>query len=290
PILSQGEANPEVEINLEQALQALEAAAPKTAHNKSGNGHDGAYAEGGDWHSLIEEILTGESYHAAITRLAAKMTKAGMNDGASVNVLKALMENSRGPRDARWPSRYYDISRSVSTAREKYAEPNNAADATDSKTTPPPVLPWINMSSWDSEPVPEQDWAVLDRIPLRQVTLFSGEGAAGKSTEQVHLSAAHALARDWLGTMPEPGPALFVDAEDDDKVLHRRLAAILNHYGVTFKDVVEGGLHLISLAGHDAVLAAASRSGKIEPTPRYKQLLEAAGDIRPKMIGIASSA
>ena len=146
------------------------------------------------------------------------------------------------------------------------------------------------MSSWDSEPVPEQDWAVLDRIPLRQVTLFSGEGAAGKSTEQLHLSAAHALARDWLGTMPEPGPALFVDAEDDDKVLHRRLAAILNHYGVTFKDVVEGGLHLISLAGHDAVLAAASRSGKIEPTPRYKQLLEAAGDIRPKMIGIASSA
>jgi len=124
PILSQGEANPEVEINLEQALQALEAAAPKTAHNKSGNGHDGAYAEGGDWHSLIEEILTGESYHGAITRLAAKMTKAGMNDGASVNVLKALMENSRGPRDARWSSRYYDISRSVSTAREKYAEPS----------------------------------------------------------------------------------------------------------------------------------------------------------------------
>src|SRR5262249_17832228 len=33
-----------------------------------------------------------------------------------------------------------------------------------------------------------------------------------------------------------------------------------------------------------------SRSGKIEPTPRYKQLLEAAGDIKPISIGIASSA
>jgi len=35
---------------------------------------------------------------------------------------------------------------------------------------------------------------------------------------------------------------------------------------------------------------AASRSGKITPTPLYHQLLEAAGDIKPIMIGIASSA
>ena len=46
----------------------------------------------------------------------------------------------------------------------------------------------------------------------------------------------------------------------------------------------------ISLAGQDAVLATASRNGKIEPTALYKQLIEVAGDIRPKMIGIASSA
>ena len=29
--------------------------------------------------------------------------------------------------------------------------------------------------------------------------------------------------RDWLGTMPEPGPSLFIDAEDDEGVIHRRL-------------------------------------------------------------------
>jgi RecA-family ATPase len=38
------------------------------------------------------------------------------------------------------------------------------------------------------------------------------------------------------------------------------------------------------------VLATVSRSGKLEPTARYKQLLEAAGDIKPVMIGLASSA
>ena len=61
---------------------------------------------------------------------------------------------------------------------------------------PPPALPWINMSKWDDEPVPEQEWAVLNRIPLHQCVLFSGEGATGKSTVELHRAATHVLARD----------------------------------------------------------------------------------------------
>jgi RecA-family ATPase len=157
-------------------------------------------------------------------------------------------------------------------------------------SAPPPPLPFIDISNWDNELPPPRQWAVLDRFPLRQTSLFSGEGSAGKSALQLHLSVAHVLGRDWLGTMPELGPAIYADAEDDRDEIHRRLVAILDHYRATFEDVHKGGLHLISLAGHNAVLAIAGRAGKIEPTPLYKQLLEAAGDIRPKMIGIASAA
>ena len=156
------------------------------------------------------------------------------------------------------------------------------------RTEPPPPLPFISTATWDSEPVPQQQWTVLNRIPRRQVALFSGEGAAGKSTIQLQLSAAHVLGKEWLGTLPEQGPALFIDAEDDVDVLHRRLAAIAKHHGATFADL--SGLHLISLVGRDAVMATASRSGKIEPTPLYKQILDAAGAIKPVTIGIASSA
>lgn len=159
-----------------------------------------------------------------------------------------------------------------------------------SKTTELPPLPFINMSNWDSEPVPEQEWAVPDRVPLGQTTLFTGEGGYGKSTLQLHLCAAHALGLGWLNTLPEPGPAIFFEAEDGEKTIHRRLAAIANHYGVIFGDMIQGGLHVISLFGHDAVLATPTRSGKIEPTTLYGQLLQAAEDIKPKMIGIASSA
>jgi RecA-family ATPase len=153
-----------------------------------------------------------------------------------------------------------------------------------------PPLPFINMSNWDSEPVPEQEWAVADRIPLGQTTLFTGEGGYGKSTMQLHLCAAHALGLSWLNTLPEPGPSVFFEAEDGERTIHRRLAAIATHYGVRFEDMVKGGLHVISMFGRDAVLATPTRSGKVEPTCLYGQLLQAAGDIKPKMIGIASSA
>src|SRR5262249_1540742 len=52
----------------------------------------------------------------------------------------------------------------------------------------------------------------------------------------------------------------------------------VTHYGVSFNDLIKGGLHLISLFGQDAVLATTSRSGKIEPTARYQQTYEAVGD------------
>ena len=170
--------------------------------------------------------------------------------------------------------------------------PDHGKDAGEDPSRPGqlPPLPYINMSHWDDEPVPQQEWSVLNRIPRYQTALFSGEGAIGKSTVELHRVAAHVLEREWLGTLPEPGPAIFIDAEDHAAVLHRRLAAITRHYKVSFSDLIRGGLHLISLAGEDAVLATASRSGKVEPTQLYNQILEAAGDIRPATIGIASSA
>ena len=146
------------------------------------------------------------------------------------------------------------------------------------------------MSNWDYEPVPDQEWTMFNRIPRQQTALFSGEGAGGKSTIWLHASAAHVLGREWLGVLPEMGPALFIDAEDGEQVIHRRLAPVIEHYGVTYSNLIKGGLDLLSLAGKDAVLATASRSGKIEPTPLYKQILERAGDTKPISIGLASSA
>jgi RecA-family ATPase len=147
----------------------------------------------------------------------------------------------------------------------------------------------LDMSNWDREPVPERKWAIRDRVPLNQVGLFSGEGGAGKSIIELTKDIAHVAGKDWLGSMPELGPAFYVGAEDDVDELHIRLANIASHYGVTFDELITGGLHVLCLLGQDAVLCTApGKRGKVEVTNLYRQLYEAAGDIKPKNISIDS--
>jgi RecA-family ATPase len=148
-------------------------------------------------------------------------------------------------------------------------------------------IPWLNMSNWDREPVPERKWAIRDRVPLNQAGLFSGEGGTGKSIIELMKDVAHVAGKGWLSSMPEPGPAIYVGAEDDENELHIRLAAIASHYRVTFKELIDGGLNVLCLLGQDATLCAASgNSGKVEVTGLYRRLYEAAGDIKPKNISI----
>jgi RecA-family ATPase len=158
---------------------------------------------------------------------------------------------------------------------------------------PPPFagkIALIDMSTWDVDPVPEQEWAVEDRIPLECVTLFSGEGAGGKSLIELQRGVAHVNGYGWYGASTRQGPALIIDAEDTEKVIHKRLAGILEHYKLKFADVI-ANLHVASLAGQDAVLATFGRkSGRIEPTKLYHNLFEMAGDIKPVSISLSAAA
>jgi RecA-family ATPase len=150
-----------------------------------------------------------------------------------------------------------------------------------------PKVPWLDMSSFDSAPLPEREWAIKDRVPLKQAGLFSGEGGTGKSIIELQKNVAHVMGRDWLGSLPEPGPAFYIGAEDDKNEIHIRLAAIAKHYGATFKDLVGGGLHVLPLLGQDATLCAVNpRTGRVEVTQLYRKIFEAAGDIKPKNISV----
>jgi RecA-family ATPase len=152
---------------------------------------------------------------------------------------------------------------------------------------PAAPLEWLDMSNWDREPIPERKWAIRDRVPLNQAGLFSGEGGTGKSIIELNKNVAHVAGKDWLGSMPEQGPAFYLGAEDEQDELHRRIAAIATHYHVTFQELIDGGLRVLCLLGEDATLCAATgKSGKIEVTGLYRRLYQEAGDIKPKNISI----
>jgi RecA-family ATPase len=163
----------------------------------------------------------------------------------------------------------------------------SAESAPTAPPSPAAPLVWLDMSSWDDEPVPQRKWAILGRVPLLQAGLFSGEGGTGKSILEMTKDVAHVAGKDWLGTIPEQGPAIYLGAEDGKDELHIRLAEIAKHYGVSFKQLVDGGLHVLCLLGQDATLCAATgKSGKVETTELYRLVYEAAGDIKPINISI----
>jgi RecA-family ATPase len=175
-----------------------------------------------------------------------------------------------GPEDFGFDSQTNDDERSGAGAESSVA----------------PSIQWLDMSNWDNEPRPEREWAILNRVPLKQVGLFSGEGGAGKSIIEMMKDVAHVMGKDWLCSLPVPGPAIYLGAEDNEKEIHIRFYDIAAHYGVTFRELIDGGLHVLCLLGQDATLCAAAKSGRVETTGLYRQIYQAAGDLKPKNISI----
>jgi RecA-family ATPase len=162
------------------------------------------------------------------------------------------------------------------------------ADSIDDQAADVP-LAFCNIDAWARQDPPPREWAVPDRFPLRNVALISGEGAVGESILIMQLGVAHALGRDWIGTLPEPGPFLYLNAEDEEAELHRRLADIVAHFGAPLAEL-KSDVHILSLAGQDAVLGYADRNSLIQPTSLFHKLTEVACDIRPKLIALDTSA
>jgi RecA-family ATPase len=188
---------------------------------------------------------------------------------------------------AMWADHYRrqaQIDAMEEVANEKAKEAAELDDAPKS-----PALVWLDMSNWDRTPIPERRWAILNRVPLKQAGLFSGEGGTGKSIIELMKNVAHVLGQSWLDGVPIPvhGPAFYLGAEDDADELHIRLAAIAKHFGVSFSDLIKGGLYATSLLGQDATLCYLSgKSGRVETTKLYAELYERAGDLKPINISI----
>jgi RecA-family ATPase len=286
------------EIDLDAVLDELIKAAPQQAK------HDDAHANKdnqGDWPTLVGNITTGKSYHAPLVSLAARLVGSGCHDGTTVNLLRATMAASTAEHDQRWRTRFESIPRIVRSARDKFTKENEppqhtasgidfaAARGTGDPATDDTPVTFCDLQAWSEREPPPRQWAVLDRFPLRNVALFSGEGAIGKSILLMQLGVAHVLGKAWLNTLPEPGPFLYLNAEEEDDELHRRLAAITTFYDASLTEL-KNDLHLFSRAGQDAVLGYPDRNGLVKATPLFAKLKEAACDIKPKLIGLDTAA
>jgi RecA-family ATPase len=145
----------------------------------------------------------------------------------------------------------------------------------------------IDPADWEDVPVPEREWTVPDYIPHNAVTLLSGDGGQGKSLLALQLAVARALAKDWIGLLPEPGRTLVLSAEDDSDEMHRRLDDIRKFYGASWTDLAD--IRLIDLVGDDPLLAVLAK-GKIEPSPAYEALNDLVAKFKPSLVILDVSA
>src|SRR5262249_21008970 len=83
--------------------------------------------------------------------------------------------------------------------------------------TDTPPLVCVDISKWIGAPVPQREWAVLNRVPAKNVTVLSGTGGIGKTILAQQLAASTVLSREWFGVVPEQGPVIFVSGEEDEE-------------------------------------------------------------------------
>jgi Bifunctional DNA primase/polymerase, N-terminal len=94
----------------------------RTVAAPKGNG----LTPGGDgeaaWKFHLDNICAGRALHDSIRDLAAMLIRSGMQRGAVVHLLAALVEMSETSHDQRWESRFRDIPRAIDSAYAKFSK------------------------------------------------------------------------------------------------------------------------------------------------------------------------
>ena len=132
-------------------------------------------------------------------------------------------------------------------------------------------------------PLRDREWLIAERVPMRNVTLLSGDGGIGKTVLLMQFGVATVLGKEWLGMRPAVGPVLYLGAEDDADELRRRFENIAKHYGATWEDLFDAGLRILSFAGLDALLGKPDRDGIVVATPLLARVGQDVIDLRPRL-------
>jgi hypothetical protein len=232
PKLCEIETETEHEIDLDTALAALVKASPVQGKADDNAVETGAVTVATDWAELVSGIVTGSNYHGAEVRLASKMITAGMADGAVVNMLRGIFENANVPRDARWHTRYADIPRAVSTAREKYGAAG----------TPAAVAFTFDPASYafpDPALIPRREWLYGRHYIRGAVSATIGAPGRLKSTTALTEMIGMTVGRNLMtGEQLPSGPlrAAYLNGEEVQDELDRRVAAICQHFELKPQD------------------------------------------------------
>ena len=136
----------------------------------------------------------------------------------------------------------------------------------------------------DVEPSP-QKWFIQDRIVAGRGVVVSGIGGSSKSRFLIHLAIGACIGDiPWNWEVVQTGRALLVLTEDTEEDFHRMLHNICLSLDITQdeKRTLYQKLIIYPLAGQEVSLLGKNKSGKLEPSDLFKDLvrfIQETGDI-----------
>lgn len=136
-------------------------------------------------------------------------------------------------------------------------------------------LPIFDFARLDRPEPPALRWTLKGYVPEHEVTLFTGEGAVGKSLCGQQLATCIASCIPFLGlptSYGDEGAVLYVTAEEGEDELERRQRKINQALGVT-RHTFDDLLFLSSLRGQEGnELCTFDGEGRIQPSLSYNKL------------------
>jgi hypothetical protein len=191
---------------------------------------------------------------------------------------------ARRPDDAADADR--DADRETN-GRDDQPPPN--ADRKHEPEPEPEPLETITPASWRGTEPSKDHWLAYNRIPGNDLTMFTGNGGAGKTETAVQLciNVAAGLG-DWLGCVVESGPALYFSAEEQEEKLRKRVNRVCKDRGIDPDNITE--LHLYFPDLEDTTLVTADRNGKLHRTPLLNRLEKTIAKLGTRVVVIDSVA
>jgi RecA-family ATPase len=160
---------------------------------------------------------------------------------------------------------------------------------TDHDMSAPPPLETKTPAAWRGTEPLKQRWLAAARIPCGDLTLYSGNGGAGKTETAVQLLVAvTAGLGDWLGCVVETGPALFLSCEEPEANVRDRIERICRQRHIDPHAIEDLHLHFPDLEA--TWLVTADRLGKVTKTALLRQVEAWIHAHRPILVVIDSIA
>jgi RecA-family ATPase len=125
-------------------------------------------------------------------------------------------------------------------------------------------------------------------MPLRAVTVLSGDGGTGKSLLALQLATACATGREFLGQKVTKCKVLVIACEDERDELHRRQARINDGLGIDMGDLEN--VLWVARAGLENVMMNFPGDGVGVATSFYDQVLAKAQDMGAQLLVLDTAA